>query len=209
MRIGIVAQEHDEIFGVHRDYLNLVETFGTPIVISPVDPGDLLRTFANLDGLVLPGGSDVNPRRYGAMFSFMSYRPNSYLEYFDTELLRIFIEARIPIFGICRGLQTLNVHFGGTLYQHLWKHPHSKDKEDLVHKIFIDGLPDVEFQFKVNSFHHQSINGLGKGLRISAKSDDGIIEAIAHDSFPIIAVQWHPERIHDDFSLGLMGSLFS
>lgn len=205
MRIGIVPQEHGEIFGVHVDYLNLIEEFGTPVILPMLEWEDFLDT-VEIDGLVLPGGSDVNPRRYGDLFSFMSYRPNSYLEFFDTVILPGLISKDFPIFGICRGLQTLNVHFGGTLHQHLWRHPHSKKKTDLVHKV----TAQKNVQFDVNSFHHQCIRKLAKGFSVEAvSSSDGIIEAISHNIYPIKAVQWHPERIYDNFSLDIMKELFS
>lgn len=202
MRIGIPAQEHDEIFGVHRDYLNLIEEFGTPVVISPIDGKDFWETYG-IDGLVLPGGSDVNPRRYGALTSFMSYRPNQFLEYFDIEILPQIIQAGLPVFGICRGLQTLNVVFGGTLWQHLWKHPTSSHKTHLVHKV--SGKSGT---FSVNSFHHQCIWKLAGELNSLLVSEDNVVEAISHQYHPISAVQWHPERIRDDFSLNLMQELF-
>jgi putative glutamine amidotransferase len=206
MRIGIVPQEHGEIFGVHQDYLNLVEEFGSPVILPQLEWEDFKKT-VKVDGLLLPGGSDVNPRRYKALFSFMSYRPNSYLEFFDTEILPNLIGEDFPIFGVCRGLQTLNVHFGGTLHQHLWKHPHSGFKTDLVHKITVAGLKK---EISVNSFHHQAIARLGDALDVIAvSSEDGVVEAIRHQFLPIIAVQWHPERIHDNLSIGYMQELFS
>jgi putative glutamine amidotransferase len=219
MRIGIVAQEHGEIFGVHRDYLEFIEEFGTPVILTPLEKNDFFRT-VKIDGLVLPGGSDVNPRRYSRLPSFMSYRPNSYLELFDKEILPGLISKDFPIFGICRGLQTLNVHFGGSLHQHLFFHPYSKNNQDLVHELtFISptktgGEPTGE-DCKVNSFHHQAISRLAKDLEVLAISNTGtiygysIIEAVRHLSLPIVAVQWHPERIHDIWSMNAMKILFN
>lgn len=210
MRIGIVAQEHGEVFGVHQDYMTLAENFGTPVVISPVDKNLWFATYG-LDGLILPGGSDINPRRYKHMISYSSYRPNHYLEFFDTEILpEILRIVDFPIFGICRGLQTLNVAFGGTLHQHLWRHPYSKEKTELIHKIYIKNLEGEEayVDYSVNSFHHQAIANLAEGFEAIAISEDGIIEAIVHKTSPISAVQWHPERIMDDLSVSLMQKIF-
>lgn len=208
MHIGIVAQEQDsDTFGVHRDYLSLIAEFGTPVIISPTSNLEEFHDIYSLEGLVLPGGSDVAASRYGAWTHFKAYRPNPYLEHFDTEILPYFIRAGMPIFGICRGLQTLNVLFGGSLYQHLWRHPYSKEKTDLVHRIYpTNGGKEIQ---QVNSFHHQSIKNLGKSLEVLAVAEDGTIEAIRHTNYPIFAVQWHPERIHDEFSLNLMRKLFA
>jgi putative glutamine amidotransferase len=209
MRIGIVAQDHGEIFGVHQDYLSLIEMFGTPVILSPLDKSKFLSTY-KLDGLVLPGGSDVNPRRYGALFSFMSYKPNPFLEYFDTEILPFYLsQNNFPIFGICRGLQTLNVCFGGSLYQHIRRHPGSASKEHLAHEVSAVDEKGNWGKFGVNSFHHQAIKKLSEELNAIAYSHDRYVEGIYHKSKSIAAVQWHPERIYDQFSLNVMAKLFS
>lgn len=212
MRIGIVAQEQDgNTFGVNQDYLNLIHRFGTPVIISPVPVDEFWDTYG-IDGLVLPGGSDVDTRRYRQLPLPSTYRPNIFLEYFDREILPLVIEAKLPIFGICRGLQTLNVHFGGSLWQHLWRHPQSSHKTDLVHEVAAR-LPNGKIiaKMKVNSFHHQAIWKLGKELESIADSYDTwpIIEGIKHVSLPIAAVQWHPERYLDALSEAVMKKLFS
>lgn len=209
MRIGIVAQENGETFGIHADYLHLAESYGTPVIISPIDFREFWSTYG-IDGLILPGGSDVNPLRYGFLPSYKAYRPNSFLEYFDTSILPLIIERKLPIFGICRGLQTLNVHFGGTLRQHLRFHPYSKFDDDLVHEILVENFRNKRWKFGVNSFHHQAIDVLGRKLTaVGISKLDKLVEIISHDSLPIVAVQWHPERMFDTFSLEAMKRLFS
>lgn len=205
MRIGIVPQENGETFGVHKDYLALVERFGTPIIISPVNWEDFNSTYA-VDGLFLPGGSDVNPRRYGHIPHPYAYRPNLFLEYFDDEILPNLIAEDFPIFGVCRGLQTLNVLFGGTLWQHLWRHPYSTTNTDLVHDVTIRETGQV---IKTNSFHHQCIWKLGDNLKILGDTKDTVIEAIEHVNFPIGAVQYHPERFMDEWTMKFMSRIYS
>lgn len=209
-RIGIVAQEQDgNVFGVNNDYLSLIAEFGTPVILSPMDKELFFQTY-KLDGLVLPGGSDVDPKRYNAWTHFKAYRPNSFLEWFDTQILPELISEDFPIFGICRGLQTLNVYFGGSLYQHLWRHPYSSHGKDFVHKTSVKFTEDGKtYVMKTNSFHHQAIKNLGKGLVVLGEAEDKTIEAISHKELPIKAVQWHPERQMDEFSLSLMKELFS
>lgn len=203
MKIGIPIQNLEETTGVKTDYLYLVEDMGhTPVII---DPGFELPKF---DGLLLPGGTDVDSKRYQPLLPrWNCFRPDKYLEYFDTKILPGFIRKDFPIFGICRGLQTLNVHFGGTLYRDIVGHPTSKSKYDLCHSITFtgDGSTDV-----ANSFHHQAIRILAENLQVLAMSEDGFIEAIRHKEFPIYAVQWHPERdAGDKFSRRILKELFA
>lgn len=193
-RIGIVGQLSGEIWGVHEDYMAFVEEQGNPVVIYPTDVVDFHRTYW-LDALVLPGGADVAANRYAWFPSIFAGHPNPFLEYFDTKVLPGLI-GTMPIFGICRGLQTLNVALGGTLYQHLWTHPYSKSKQDAVHEIKLKGGEKMS----VNSFHHQAISRPAKGLEIEAVSPDGVVEAISDWKRKIFAVQWHPERLLDDYS---------
>lgn len=200
MRIGIPVQNLGETVGVRTDYLTLVEEVGhTPVLIYPKNGSEVPK----IGGLLLPGGTDVDSKRYQPLLPrIWCYPPDPYLEYFDTQILPHFISPDVPIFGICRGLQTLNVHFGGSLYRDIWKHPYSKEKSDLVHEVI------GQVSGRVNSFHHQAIWKLGNGLEWLEKSDDGFIEAIRHEELPIYAVQWHPERMDDGWSRGIMKRIF-
>lgn len=203
MRIGIVGYERDEIFGVHKDYLNFVEKFGTPVIIPPVSRKDFFKSY-RIEGLILPGGYDVDWRRY-SMTGFWCYAPDPALEHFDKEILPGIFHAGFPVFGICRGLQTLNVHFGGNLWQHLWKHPTNKVKNSFAHEItYEDGATKW-----VNSFHHQCIWRLGNGIKAVATAKDNVIEEIRHETLPIYAVQYHPERMEDAHIDGIVRNLFS
>ena len=118
------------------------------------------------------------------------------------------------MFGICRGLQVIDVFFGGTLFQHLAT---AYVHENTIHTIITseDGWlrPLLGETVPVNSYHHQAIRTLGAGLRVTAVSDaDGVIEAVEHDSLPVRAVQWHPERMVDGLCRDTdaeMGPLFA
>lgn len=216
MRIGIPAYERGGMVGVQQDYLTFIERFGTPVIIPPyISRKDFFKTF-RLEGLVLPGGADVDTRRYSKfpqwIMNLLVYPPDPALEWFDTQILPGIFHAGFPVFGICRGLQTLNVHFGGTLYPHLRDHPYSKHMTDLVHEISFTNAEGNIAEQRVNSFHHQAIRILGEGLESLAEDDgDGIIEAIRHETLPIYAVQWHPERLDeklDPFSYSMASMLF-
>lgn len=209
-KIGIVGFHRNDMFGVHTDYLNFVERFGTPVIIPPMSWLDFVKK-VNIDGLVLPGGADVDPARYaknklhlGILRQWFCYPANPELEKFDTEILPNLIQERFPIFGICRGMQTLNVVLGGTLRNVDW-HKQSTNKTHMVHDImFSSGRKKG-----VNSFHHQALGRIANSFNIIASSTDGIPEIITHNHYPIAAVQYHPERFEDDWSLAACKRLFS
>lgn len=195
--IVIPGYTYDGFFGMDTSYLHYLSAFGNVKILTPQETEPV-----EADLLVLPGGKDVNPVRYGDIPGYVLGNPNPYFEYFDTHILPKYIEAGIPVFGICRGLQTLNTHFGGTLFQHLLNHPTTQAdmRDELVHAV----LPTKDLKgvkkFEVNSLHHQSIRKLGENLTVTLKAEDGVIEAIRHNFLPIAAVQWHPEEIQDAYS---------
>ena len=157
---------------------------------------------ADYDGLLLPGGVDVTPSYY--------HQENIACEECDVELdalqwavLDRFMKAGKPVFGICRGHQLLNVFLGGTLIQNIDSRArHARDAgsdEDKVHGStaapdgFIARLYGPELS--TNSSHHQAVDRPGAGLRVVQTSDDGVVEALEHESLPVLSVQWHPERM--------------
>ena len=134
--------------------------------------------------------------------------------HFDVNVLPHYVAKGVPVFGICRGLQTLNVYFGGTLNQHINHEYSTKSRQELVHDIYIyrQGINIFTKNNKlgkVNSLHHQSIKDLGENLVKLAVSDDETVEAIKHRTLPIAAVQWHPEEIEDGFSEQLITNLLT
>lgn len=214
MRIGVPAYCKNDMVGIAPDYLNFVEEFGTPVIIPPFSTLEFVKTL-RIEGLVLPGGADVDTRRYSKfpqwLMNLLVYPPDFSLEHFDTKILPFFVGRGFPIFGICRGLQTLNVLFGGTLWPHLPRHPYSQNKEHLSHEITYINAEHTSTKMLVNSFHHQAIMKPGENVEVLAKTSDGVVEAIRHTKLPIFAVQWHPERMGktaDPFSYSTAASLF-
>ena len=199
IKIGIPAQDQpDSKFGVNVNYLNFVYKLGRPVIILP-ENYDNFKEIYNLDALLLPGGADVDSKRYTNVPEYGTYSPNVWLEHFDKEILPNLL-GRMPIFGICRGLQSLNVVFGGTL-RNLWWHSYSSHDTDTVHKIDINGKKDP---MKVNSFHHQAISRLAPNFTVEAKTsvaEESVIESISDYRKKIFAVQWHPERLLDEYSV--------
>ena len=165
--------------------------------------GEAGRDFSadQYDGLLLPGGCDVNPARYGKEPIPQEITDDDQ-DALQFDVLARFLEARKPVLGICRGPHLLNVAFGGTLIPHLpgaEKHMSLPSGEDNVHPVHAERDSFLYriygSDFRVNSSHHQGIELPGKGLHAVLHSEDGVIEAIEHDSLPVWGVQWHPERM--------------
>lgn len=154
------------------------------------------------DGLILCGGGDVHPRYFGEEIRGAN-NIDKRRDEAEFALLEAFLAAEKPVMGICRGIQVINVYFGGSLIQHLdCAHEHSSfAAHDLTHSVravkgsMIHSLYGDEFT--VNSYHHQAVGGLGKGLVATAFCGD-VIEAVEHESLPVFGVQWHPERVGED-----------
>nr|WP_277816537.1 MULTISPECIES: gamma-glutamyl-gamma-aminobutyrate hydrolase family protein [Microbacterium] len=157
------------------------------------------------DGLVLPGGGDVDPARYGGDPAAACYDVNPAQDDLDLGIVSAATDAGIPILGVCRGLQVLNVAFGGTLVEDLpataVRHtPGSAGTEPewMWHPVAVAAGSRLHAEvgateIDVASGHHQAIRTLGEGLVASATAADGVIEAVEHVDAPVLAVQWHPE----------------
>lgn len=148
------------------------------------------------DALLLPGGGDLEPWRYGQE-NTASRGLEPERDRAELELLAEFIDAGKPVLGICRGLQTINVFFGGTLVQDIPGHS-AVDGMDRLHRVQTAPSPFRPFcgeETLVNSAHHQAADRLGSGLRAVQWAKDGVAEALCHQSLSVWAVQWHPERL--------------
>ena len=153
------------------------------------------------DGLLIPGGGDIDPVYYGEEMDG-SDEPDRDLDKAQRDILDAFVKSKKPILGICRGMQLINIYFGGSLYQDLeTKDIHTrKNDNDTVHSVrsVAEGNVFEKFygkNFNINSAHHQGAKKLGKGLKEVLQSEDGVCEAIIHEELPIIATQFHPERM--------------
>ena len=178
-----------------ENYITAVElSGGTPIA------GYLPELDLTCDGLLLSGGVDLNPALYKEDVNG-AVDINNERDAHEMMLLDAFVKAGKPVFGICRGCQLINVYFGGTLHQHIAQTVlhRSGEKPDREHEVEAVSGSIMEALYGkrcvVNSVHHQAIKELGKDLIATQKSDDGVIEAYEHKDLPIIAVQWHPERL--------------
>ena len=172
------------------------------------DPDAAVAEALTCDGLLLPGGGDMDPAFYGQERIPACGEPNLLRDAAEPKLLRAFLAADKPVLGICRGIQLINVLLGGTLYQDLdSEHPSSVEHHMLppynrtVHRVTLE--PGIlsslirEWEFGVNSYHHQAICRLAPVLHTEAVSQDGLIEGVScPDMRFLLAVQWHPELIY-------------
>lgn len=166
-------------------------------VINTLDVEEALKC----DGLLLPGGGDMDPKYYGEEMNG-SEEPDRELDKAQWDVLDAFVKEKKPVLGICRGMQLINVYFGGSLYQDLkTKDTHSrKNGVDSVHSvksIVGDNLFENLYgkEFFVNSAHHQGVKKLGGGLISVLEANDEVCEALLHKDLPIVATQFHPERM--------------
>ena len=171
---------------------------------------DISDYVSALDGLILQGGADIDPRSYGETASNTVGPIDVVRDRFELDLLRAFVAAGKPVFGVCRGMQLINVASGGNLHQDLCtdgattnSHAHSDAYDQHWHPILMEPGSWMSVRYGgetrgvVNSIHHQGIERLGSGLAIEARADDGVIEAVrgTGEGF-LFGVQWHPE-FHD------------
>lgn len=231
-RIGIVGWNTGaNSWGVTMMYIDFFSQFGIVEIIMHNET----EIRSDLDLLVLPGGPDVDPMRYLEPeddFSLWNGKPCVFKERFDKVLLPQYIESRIPIFGICRGHQSLAVHFGGKLIQDMTEVGlgHESNGEDrckkphavkLINKVAqeIEGVSiNYPIGFGVNSIHHQCIDDenlpeIGNVLAVYTNpkgKHNGTVEAMSYlPHYPAFTVQWHPEDIRDELSYQLINNLLT
>lgn len=188
------------------NYRNAFEKLGVCTAVLPAKRLSAEASSQNLplsrfDGLVLPGGGDISPALFHAE-NKGSRNIDEELDCTQLELLRAFIKAERPVLGICKGLQLINVCFGGGIIQDLpaaSKEIHAYTDRDQIHpsKTAKGTFPALLYGPAplVNSAHHQGCGSPGEDLLVAQYAPDFVIEAIYHKRLPILAVQWHPERM--------------
>ena len=193
------SMSHLELEVYFRDYARRVaEAGGLPVLLSlDTDPTQIVD---RLDGIVLPGGTDVDPALYGAEPDPDLLATEPARDAQELALLDAAAAAGVPVLAICRGLQVVNVWRGGTLHQHVPAHGCFDEPPDrLQHEVAItpgSALAEVYGpSVMVNSLHHQTVDRLGAGLQVTAEAPDGTIEGLECVDAPVVAVQWHPELL--------------
>jgi putative glutamine amidotransferase len=220
-RIGITlseAKEHQKhrwpmkkaFDYIKREYYQaILLAGGIPVLLANVESQSITKALIeSIDGLLLTGGGDIHPRTYGQKPHEKLSTTTVARDRFELEAIRLSLADNMPILGICRGHQVLNIAMGGTLYQDLSCVEHKtlihSDPEQtgkILHKVKIQKDSKL-FQIigstaiETNSSHHQVVDKLGKGLKATAFASDGLIEGIEHSQYDfVIGIQWHPEGI--------------
>ncbi len=170
---------------------------GLPVLLTP--DAEVAPLLDRLDGVLLSGGADIEPSRYGAQIEPECGSVEPERDEFELAIYESATAMQMPVLGVCRGLQLVNVAAGGTLHQHITDHTASKQPAHTeIHEVKIEpdtvlaGIYNAE-HYGVNSLHHQAVDQVSDDYVVTALSDDGYVEALEHKRLPILAVQWHPE----------------
>jgi putative glutamine amidotransferase len=200
------------LFIMNQTYVRTLEQLGALPVMIPLHmtEASLRGIFERLDGLFLPGGEDIDPANYGAERHDLLGATDKERDRTELLLTRWAVERGMPVLGVCRGAQMINVACGGSLYQDilsdrpdLTKHdyfPPSFERYRISHPIDIEADSRLAHALgqihEVNSMHHQGLDRIGYGLRVVARADDGLPEAVEAPALPyVVGVQWHPEEL--------------
>ncbi len=194
----------------------LMKAGALPVLLCPNMDDEMLRQCMNgLDGILLAGGKDVAPDRYGQDPIDELGEVTPLRDEFEERLVRMAAQMQMPVLGICRGIQSMNVAMGGTLWQDVPSQyrtcegvkgiAHSQTRADFYpsHRVLIEENTMLmqligRREIRVNSFHHQGVRDAAPCMRVAAHASDGLIEAIEHPGLPFfLGVQWHPERYFD------------
>jgi len=217
MRIAVSVGEKEKAKGAASPYYQALVTVGVKegeiALVSAADAGRVRA--ADFDGILFTGGEDVDPSFYGEQRRYDNVHDHRPRDEFEFALLEGALARRAPILGICRGVQMINVGFGGTLYQDMKEDAEPKldhrqtdsglSRQEPTHGVLVTDPESslgsiVQGSCRVNSLHHQAVKRVGRGLKVTARSEDGFVEAVeAADAYPfLMAVQWHPEEMVND-----------
>jgi putative glutamine amidotransferase len=205
----VIGREPAHRYSVHRGYVDAVAgAGGIPVVLGAVaveGAGErMLEIVEQADALLITGGGDVDPTRYGETVAPEVYDLDPLRDTFEIAAFNTVRARGRRVLGICRGIQLMAIASGGSLHQHLptagFDHHWEESRQyEPVHEVLADPGTAAELALagtvKVNSIHHQAVREPGNGLRATAWSDDGVIEAIEADN--VLGIQWHPERLLD------------
>ncbi|MHC1740306.1 MAG: gamma-glutamyl-gamma-aminobutyrate hydrolase family protein [Anaerolineaceae bacterium] len=213
--IGITATPENLSSGLPDDklahaYIKAIQTAGgIPIILpSQLSPTDMNLLRSHLDGILLSGGGDIDPDRFHGVHSPTIEGISTERDEMESALVRLSVESNWPLLAICRGVQIVNVAIGGTLYTDIPSQyessldhdtPRERGRDFFAHEVtIIEGTVLARIlnlpHLMVNSFHHQAVQKVAAGLKVSATADDGLVEGLELPNHPFfVGVQWHPE----------------
>jgi microsomal dipeptidase-like Zn-dependent dipeptidase/gamma-glutamyl-gamma-aminobutyrate hydrolase PuuD len=211
-KIGISANRKEGTSCIAEPYFqSVIMAGGAPVLLPVTTDIHALATIVDaLDGLILSGGGDIDAAYLGEEPVPETGETDPYRDEYDFLLLKLAFDRQLPVFGICRGHQVINVAFGGTLYQDIHarysaealKHSQAEARDVATHTVVATDIPSKlkavlksspQQAIPVNSFHHQAVKDVAPGFIAAATSPDGLNEAIEHPEYAIFSVQWHPE----------------
>lgn len=212
--IGItaVASFDEKMHSQRVTYAQAIWEAGGEAILLPCNPdkSNCKQIVCMLDGLLAPGGHDIAPELYGEQIDEACGIYTLYEDDYDMELIKEAVSQKKPVFGICRGMQIINVLYGGTLYQDIptqyseeLLHTRVTPDEENFHTVDIEKnsylakVLGVTEAVQVNTSHHQAVKDVAEGFVVTAKAPDGIIEAIENTDASVLCVQWHPERLQN------------
>jgi putative glutamine amidotransferase len=217
MKIAISVAKKEKAKGAKSPYFRALRSMGVSaeelVLLSAADRNRAKAE--DFDGILFTGGEDVDPSFYDETKKYPSVVTDRARDEFELALLRAAREQQLPVLGICRGMQMINVGFGGSLYQDLKRDPYSEtglrmehrqagNRGESTHAVTLtdpESFLGAAFRgsCRVNSLHHQAVRRVGRGLKVTAYSEDGLPEALEDASdYPfLVAVQWHPEEMAD------------
>ena len=204
---GRVTSWHVGCFAVPEPYVQAIRRAGmTPVILPETDLEAVASMLDMFDAVLLLGGGDVDPSRYGGDMHDEVYGVDPHRDELEISLVREAERRDLPTLAVCRGIQVVNVARGGTLHQHVpdlpgvlqHRPPASQGSVPVMHDVTLE--PDSRLAqatghtlLRCASHHHQAVDRLGEGLHVVGRSEDGVIEAVEGDDGWLVAVQWHPE----------------
>ncbi|MBR5520522.1 MAG: gamma-glutamyl-gamma-aminobutyrate hydrolase family protein [Oscillospiraceae bacterium] len=210
--ISAVTAFNDRLHAQRVTYPQAVWAAGGEAILLPCNPdkSNVPQLVSMLDGLLVPGGADVTPELYGEEKMDVCGSTFRFEDEYDMELIKEAVKQGKPILAICRGMQIMNVLYGGTLYQDIptqyettQNHSMFEDGAENLHTVNLEEdshlarILGAYKDVKVNTSHHQAVKDLAEGFRLTGRAPDGIPEAMENRDGSIICMQWHPERMQD------------
>lgn len=209
----IPRKSHPDVYAANQPYVEAIsQAGGIPILIpNNLTQDDQDRLLSKVDGILFTGGYDIDPACYGHPYHPLAGKVDHDRDQLEIHLVKSMAQTGKPFFGICRGLQVINVALGGSLYEHLpdqlpgnmHLENHDKPRNFLAHSVKI--VPDSVLshilssgELGVNSLHHQGVNQVSPDLQVTAAAPDGLVEGCELPGHPFaVAVQWHPEELRE------------